>query len=149
MFPSGAGKMLDFSSFRAGLGVLREKLKICSLFDLYPFTVEPVKGYRFFDSSQKRPIVLSDRPDSPENRWSEGNKFPKIVRKRPRPTNLCAAAGSLVPGGQRSCGRSQQACVLRPAVKLREIWQKLLLIRCYNVLKVLSWLYGFIEKTSG
>ena len=69
--------MLDFSSFRAGLGVLREKLKICSLFDLYPFTVEPVKGYRFFDSSQKRPIVLSDRPDFPGNRWPEGNKFPK------------------------------------------------------------------------
>ena len=124
-------------------------LKFVPFFDLYLFTVEPVKGYRFFDSSQKRPIVLSDRPDSPENRWTEGNKFPKNVRKRPRPTNLCAAAGSLVPGGQRSCGRSQQACVLRPAVKLREIWQKLLLIRCYNVLKVLSWLYGFIEKTSG
>ena len=80
--------MLDFSSFRAGLGVLREKLKICSLFDLYPFTVEPVKGYRFLNFTEKRPFAPSEWPDSPENRWTEGNKFPKNARKRPRPTNL-------------------------------------------------------------
>ena len=84
MFPSEAGKLLKKSCFWDELGVLKEKLKICSLFDLYPLTVQPVKGYKFLCFSEKRPIALSDRPDSPENRRSEGNKFLEILRKRPR-----------------------------------------------------------------